>query len=126
MTAVVMVTVYIGIIIQTAGDIGTDGIIGRSGHTAEQLYPGLIQGHLCTAPDAAADQYFYIRVGQILCKGAVPLTVCTDHLFICYLSVFDIIDLELFRVSEMLEHISVIICYGYSHCICSFRLGFLY
>ena len=126
MTAVVMVAVYIRIVIKTAGDICTYSVIGRSGYTAEQLYPGLSQGHLRTASDAAADQYVYIRIRQILCKGTVPLTVCSDYLFIRYLPVFDIIDLELFCVPEMLENISVIICYCYSHCICSFRRGILY
>lgn len=54
-----MIALYIGIKGQIAGQISLDGIIRRSGHSAEKLNSGFCQSSLGSSADSSADKDLY-------------------------------------------------------------------
>lgn len=54
-----MIALYIGIKGQIAGQISLDGIIRRSGHSAEKLNSGFCQSSLGPSADSAADEHLH-------------------------------------------------------------------
>ena len=82
--------------------------------------------HLCKRfpsdrSDASADQYVRFCRFQEPGKRAVMDAVGIDDLFLYNLSVFDVVQLELFRLTEVLKDFSVLICDRDSHNIASFH-----
>ena len=65
--------------------------------------------------DSSADQRIRFYCLQEARKGTVSASVGINDLLIYDLSAFDVIQLELLGVSEMLEDLPVVICDCYSH-----------
>ena len=95
---------------------GQDGRFGTAAYAAENIDPGLFQGASGAAADASADHGINTAVSQEARQSFVSLSVgIDDHgrqdpVIVC------LKDLELFRFSEVLENLSVIISYRYLHC----------
>ena len=113
-TLAVMVTVCSGVD-QFTPQIGFHCLISTSGRPGTQLDSLLFQCCLCAAADSAADQDIDSLAGQKPGQRPVTAPVGADHLGRDHTAVLDLIYLEFFRVSEMLENVTVVICYCNSH-----------
>ena len=89
--------------------------------TAVQLDSCFSKSILRTHADPAADQSIRTELCQEPRQCSMPASICIRYLFFCDLTIFYVIDFELFCVSEMLIYISVFKCYCYSHYICPFH-----
>ena len=116
----VVVAFGIGIILQRTLCQSLCGRIGRTGNPAVELDPRLSQRILCPHADAAADQCVRLRCFQEAGQCAVPAAVGWHDLLRDNYTVLHIVELELLRVTEMLEDLSVFVSYCDSHCISSF------
>ena len=95
--------------------------VSRTHNAGIQLDPRFCQSHSCTAADAAANQHICIQSCQHTGQSTVTAAVSIHHLGCHDLAVLDVIDLELFGVSKVLEDVSVFIGNCDSHNIVSFR-----
>ena len=124
MTLALMMTVVvalgIGIIFQRAFSQCLCGGISRSLNAGIELYPCISKRHLRAHADPSADQGIGLHRLQETCKSSVSVSVGINDLFVNYLAVFDIVQLDLFGVAEMLEDFSAFVCDCYSHSVDSF------
>ena len=116
----VVVAFGIGIILQRTLCQSLRGRIGRTGNPAVELDSRLSQRILCPHADAAADQCIRLRCFQEAGQCAVPAAVGWYDLLRDNFTVLHIVELELLRVTEMLEDLSVFVSYCDSHTACSF------
>ena len=117
---VMVITSGIGIILQRAlGQRLCCGVRG-AGHAAVEPDARLSQRALRAHADAAADQGIRLSGFQESGQGAVPAAVCGDDLLGNDPAVLNVVKLELFGVTEMLEDLSVFVSDCDSHSICSF------
>ena len=68
-----------------------------------------------SAANAAADECVNAQILQESCQSTVAVSVCVHNGGGSDLPICDLVDFKLFRVSEMLEHLSVFICYRNLH-----------
>lgn len=118
--AMMLVTRRICDLPQVSGSKSFGRLIGASADSGIELDSSLIQSHLRSPSDAAADKNISLSLLQEACQGSVSLTVCICDLFFYNCAVLNIIQLELLRMTEMLEHLSVLISHCDSHTIISF------
>ena len=121
----VMTALYIRIVGKSSCCQSFYRIICASGDAAVKLNSGFCQCILGSCSDSAADQSVYLQIRKKACQSAMPASICIYNLLLCNLPFFHIIDLELLRMSEVLEYFSVFIGYCYSHLILSFRRNLL-
>ena len=121
----VMTALYIRIVRKSSCYQSFYRIICASGNTAVKLNSSFCQRILGSCSDSAADQRVYLQIRKKACQSAVSASICIYNLLLCNLPFFHIIDLELLRMSEVLEYFSVFIGYCYSHLILSFRRNLL-
>ena len=100
----VVVAADIGIVIQIAGQKCFHSIICVTGNAAIEFDAGLSQSHLCAAADAAADQNINTAAKQEACQSAVAAAVGIHDLGGNDVAIFDVVNLELLGVTEMLEN----------------------
>ena len=116
----VVVASGIGIILQRILCQSLRGCVGRTGNAAVEPDPRLGQCVLRTHADAAANQRVHLRGFQETGQRPVSAAVSGHDLLRDDLSIFHVIELELLRVAEMLEDLSVFVSYRNSHRIQSF------
>lgn len=90
-------------------------LICTAGHTAVKTDLRFCQCILSPGSNASADQCIHFIFREHPCKSAVAAAACIYHLRPGYLPVFNIINLKLLRMPEMLEYISVLISYCNLH-----------
>ena len=90
-----------------------------------KLYPDIGKSHQRSHAYASADQSVSLYCLQEARKGAVSVSVGIYYLFVNDLSVFDVIQLKLLGMTEVLEDLSVFVCNCDPHCICSFLYDLL-
>ena len=117
----VMTALYIRIVGKSSCCQSFYRIIRASGDAAVKLNSGFCQRILGSCSDSAADQSVHLQIRKKACQSAMPASICIYNLLFCNFPIFHIIDLELFRMSEVLEYFSIFIGYCYSHLILSFR-----
>ena len=105
---VVMVAVGAGVD-QFAPQIGLHGLVRASGCACADLDAGFFQGRLSARAEAAADQHVDGFVRQQARQRFMAAAVGTHHLGGQHFAVFHVVDLELFRMSEVLEHFAVFV-----------------
>ena len=99
-------------------------LVGRSCDTAEERDAGLCQCALGAAADTAADQSICADGFQKACQRTVARSAGAENFGPGHFTVFNVVDLELFCSSEMLEYCAVgIIGYCKSHGVRSFPGG---
>ena len=81
--------------------------VGRSLNTGVELDPRVSQRHLRAHSNAAADQGVHFCRLQESGQRSVSAAVGIHYLFVYDLTLFHIIQLELFGMSEMLKDLSV-------------------
>ena len=86
-----------------------------AGDAGVELDARLGQGGAGAAADAAADQGIHPVAPEKTGQSAVAAADGADHLGGDYLSVLDLIELKLFTVAEVLEHLAVFIGYSKFH-----------
>ena len=106
---VVMVAANIGVEVQLTRCQGLRRFVRIAGDTAVQLDARLFQRHLGTAADAAADERVHLHRCQQPRQSAVSAAARVHHFGSDNLSVFQIVELELICVTEMLAALSVFI-----------------
>ena len=116
----VVIAFSIGIILQCTLCQSLSGRIGRTGDPAVELDARLGQRSLCAHANAAADQRVHLCGFQKSGQCAVAAAVGGYDLLRDDFPVLHVIELELLRVAEMLEDLSVFISYCDSHISCSF------
>ena len=99
----------VGVKDQRAGKISRRSAVGVAGNAAAQPDAGLCQRHLCPAANAAAQQHIYAVAHQKAHQCAVTLPVGGDHLGTGNAALLGGVQLELRRVAEVLEHLTVFI-----------------
>ena len=82
-------------------------LIGIAAYSSEHQYSRFGKRAYCTAADAAADEGGDFIFFQILGERAMTTYVGCDNCGGCDLSTDDIIDFELFGMTEMIENVSV-------------------
>ena len=113
----VVVTSGIGIILQRAVCKSLCCRVGRTGNPAVKPNPCFGQRSLSAHADAAANQRIRLRGFQKAGQRTVAAAVGGNDLFRDDPAALHVIELELFRVAEMLEDLSVFISYRNSHSI---------
>ena len=112
---IVVIAADIGIEVQRTGQEQGNCLIGISPDTAVKLDAGLVQRHLGTAADTAADQNIGMKTAQQICQCAMTAAHGINDLGGNDLAVFHIIDLELGTVAKMLENITAFVSNCNSH-----------
>ena len=120
MTLAVMVTVGLGVILQSAGGQGSGGLVGRAGDAGAELHARLGQRHPGASADAAADHRVGLCAFQEGCQSPVAGAAGVDDHAVYDPAVLRVIYLELRRTAEMLENFSVFISYCDSHSVNTF------
>ena len=115
MLLVVMAASYVGIEFQRTIEQILDGFIGTARNAAIEVNRSGCQGLLGSAADAAGNDGIDFLGLQETDHGTVALTIGVDDVSLDDMAIFDIIDLEFFRMAEMLEYIPIFIrnCYSY-------------
>jgi len=115
MLLVVMAASYVGIEFQRTIEQILDGFIGTACNAAIEVNRSGRQGLLGSATDAAGNDGIDFLGLQETDQGTVALTMGVDDVSLDDMAIFDIIDLEFFRMAEMLEYIPIFIrnCYSY-------------
>ena len=109
LAVVVVVAMGVGVKGEFSGQIICYCRVCRAADPAEQLDACLCKGILCPGADAAAEHHIGIVLGQKAHQCAVALPVGGNDLAGRHLSVFDLVELELCRVAEVLEYHTVFI-----------------
>lgn len=115
MLLVVMAASYVGIKFQRTIEQILDGFIGTARNAAIEVNRSSRQGLLSSAADAAGNDGIDFLGLQETDQGTVALTIGVDDVSLDDMAIFDIIDLEFFRMAEMLEYIPIFIRNCYSH-----------
>ena len=115
MVVTVMIAVCLRIIRQFSLQQGGYRFVRVSVHAGIQRDPRLRERCLCACADTAADKDIRSRIAEQTRQSPVSPAVCADDPCSRYRTVPDLIDLELFRMSEVLEHFAVFIGYRYFH-----------
>lgn len=115
MLLVVMAASYVGIEFQRTIEQILDGFIGTARNAAIEVNRSGRQGLLGSAADAAGNDGIDFLGLQEPYQGTVSLTIRADDIGFDDIPVFDIINLELRRMTEMLEYIPIFIRNCYSH-----------
>lgn len=115
MLLVVMAASYVGIEFQRTIEQILDGFIGTACNAAIEVNRSGRQGLLGSATDAAGNDGIDFLGLQETDQSTVALTIGVDDVSLDDMAIFDIIDLEFFRMAEMLEYIPIFIrnCYSY-------------
>ena len=111
----VVVAANVGIIVQVASQECFYSIIGIAGNAAVELDASLSQSHLCTAADTAADQNINTAAKEETGQGTVAAAVGIHDLGGNDVAIFDIVNLKLLGVTEMLENQLVCVSYCNFH-----------
>ena len=115
MLLVVMAASYVGIEFQRTIEQILDGFIGTARNAAIEVNRSGRQGLLSSAADAAGNDGIDFLGLQEADQGTMTLTIGVDDVGLDDITVFNIIDLEFFRMAEMLEYIPIFIRNCYSH-----------
>ena len=99
----------VGVKDQRAGKISRRSAVSLAGDATAQPDAGLCQCHLCTAADAAAQQHVHAIAHQKAHQCTVPLPIGGDHLGTGNATLLSGVQLELCRVAEVLEHLTIFI-----------------
>ena len=103
MAFAVVVAADVGIVIQIACQECFHSVVSIAGNAAVELDASLSQSHLSTAADAAADQNINTAAEQEACQSAVTAAVGIHDLGGNDGTVFNVVDLKLLGVAEVLE-----------------------
>lgn len=115
MLMVMVAASYIRVEFQRPVDQSFDGFIGTARNAAIQVDKGFRQGLFRSAADTAGNDSIDFLSLQEADQGAVSLAIGADDVGFDDIAVFDIINLELCRMAEMLEYIPIFIRNCYSH-----------
>lgn len=115
MLLVVMAASYVGIEFQRTIEQILDGFIGTARNAAIEVNRSGLQGLLGSATDAAGNDGIDFLGLQETDQGTMALTFGVDDVSLDDMPIFDIINLEFFRMAEMLEYIPIFIRNCYSH-----------
>ena len=122
--AVTVVTAHdIRIVVQLTGEEGRNCFICTACDTAVQLNASLIERHLRTAADAAADQCVNLIGCEKAGECAVSAAVGVDNPGRRDRAALYVVKFKLCRVSKMLEHLPVLISNCNSHRNISFFIN---
>ena len=113
MLLVVVAASYVGIEFQRPVDQILDGFIGTARDATIEVDRGFCQGLFRSTADAAGNDGIDFLGLQEPYQGTVALTI--DDVSLDDMAIFDIINLEFFRMAEMLEYIPIFIRNCYSH-----------
>ena len=116
----VMAALHIRIIRQFTSQKRLHRLVCIPGHSAVQFNSPFRQSISGSASDAAADQRVHLKVRQEAGQDSMAASVGIHNLLIQDLLLIRIVNLKLLRVSEMLEHLSLLIRYCNSHIAFSF------
>lgn len=115
MLLVVVAAGYVGIEFQRTIEQILDGFIGTARDAAIEVDRGFCQGLFRSAADTAGNDGIDFLGLQETDQSTVALTIGVDDVSLDDMAIFDIIDLELCRMAEMLEYIPIFICNCYFH-----------
>ena len=106
---VMVVTVNIGIVVQTSAEQSLHRCVSVPADTAVELDARFGQSCLRTAADASANQSVHTVLHQEACQCAVTAAVGINDFRMDDFAVRSFINLELFSVAEMLKNLTVFI-----------------
>ena len=115
-----MVASCVRIIRQRSGSESLCRHIRRSLNTCIQFDSRVVQSHLSAHSDAATNEGVHLGRLQETGQRAVSAAVRVHNLLADDLSVLSVVKLELLAMAEMLENLSVFVCYRDPHGITSF------
>lgn len=115
MLLVVVAASYVGIEFQRPVDQILDGFIGTARDATIEVDRGFCQGLFRSTADAAGNDGIDFLGLQETDQGTVAPTIGVDDVSLDDMAIFDIINLEFFRMAEMLEYIPIFIRNCYSH-----------
>ena len=127
LTVIVMVAADIGIVTKAARQQGIHRRIRFTADAAIESDAGRGQRHLGSAANAAANQGVYPSLHQEACQGTMAIAVGVDHFCAGDFIPRHLIDLELLRMAEVLEDLTVFIsdCDFHIRFSFSFVIGFV-
>ena len=123
----VMIATNIGVVVKVICKKCFHCRICIARYTTVQLDSQRRKCHLRTASNTAADNNIDIQCMKNIGKCTVSLTVCVNNAAFFNFTLFNIINLKLLGMTEMLEDFTVFVSYSNSHNIFSFfNIVFLY
>ena len=108
-TFAVMATLYIGIIYQSTVDQCLDSFVSRARYAAVKSDSSLCQRILCATADATANQYIDTEIFQKSSQSAVTAPSSIFNGRREDFAVFDLINFEVFSVTEVLIDLPVFV-----------------
>ena len=84
-------------------------------HAAEQTNASLRQRHLRAAANTSADQHVHVQALEHTCQSAMAAAIGIDHHAHDHFAILRIVDLEGFRMTEVLENLAIVIRHCNSH-----------
>ena len=105
----VMVAVRIGVKNKISCKVIRNNAVSCARNAAKQLNPGLCKSVLRTGTNTAAENDIYTVLNKEAHQCTMTLPIGRNDLAGRKLTVFDVINLELCRVSEVLVHLTVFI-----------------
>ena len=116
------VTLAMAFAVVTAHNVGVilkgavnQRVYGFTGNAAVKFYPHVCKGILCACSYAAADESVHAQILEESGKSSVAASGCVLNVGIGNFSVLNGLNLEIFTVAEMLEHLAVFVGYSYLH-----------
>ena len=103
------------VVLELTGQQGLHLGVRAAGGAGKEPDAGLRQGIPGAAADAAADQRVYPVGLQKAGQGPVAAAAGAHHLAGGHFAAVDLIELELFRVAKVLEHLAVVVGYRDFH-----------
>ena len=100
---------------ELAGEKRANRIICIPDNAAVEFYPCFGKSRLSSRSDSAANEDFNAVLFQKSRKSTVSASVCGNDNHSLDFSVLGVVELEVLRVTEMPEYLSVIVCYRNFH-----------
>ena len=114
---IVVRAAYIRIVVQAVIQERSDRFICAARYAAEQLNAGLSESILGSSADTAADQDVHVVSSEPSAKSAVSGAFSRQDFRVDDIPSVNFIQLEFFRMSEVLKDLTVIVRYCYVHSI---------
>ena len=114
---IVVRAAYIRIVVQAVVQERSDRIVRAARYAAKQLNAGLSKSVLSAAADSTADQHIHVVGSEPSAESAVSGAFSRQDFRIDDTATVYFIQLEFFRMTEVLKDLTVIVRYRYVHSI---------
>jgi len=115
MVFAVVIAFRLRIVVKRVAEQRFNSSVRAALHAAKKTDARLSQRHLRAAANTTADQYIHIQPLKHTCQSAMAAAIGIDHHAHDHFAILRIVDLEGFRMTEVLENLAIVIRHCNSH-----------